>query len=98
MTDVTTSSLMEILKEQDYKCALSGRELTPDTCQLDHIDPHSGSGQHVMENCQLVHGTLNTMKGTLSNDEFIQACREVAEHMAGAVTPRLAGPVQPFNA
>jgi phenylalanyl-tRNA synthetase beta subunit len=37
--------LREILDRQNYKCALTGRPLTPDNCAMDHIVPLSRGGK-----------------------------------------------------
>lgn len=33
-----------------------------------------------MSNVQLVHATINSMKGTMSQAEFIKHCKAVASH------------------
>jgi hypothetical protein len=44
------------------------------TASLDRIDSSIG---YVEGNVQWIYKPLNTMKGTLSNQEFIQLCKEV---------------------
>jgi hypothetical protein len=35
-------------------------------------------GEHVIENTQVLHKDVNRAKGSLTSDEFIGLCREVA--------------------
>lgn len=74
---VTVASLLGLLEKQGHKCALTGRALTPENCCLDHINPRSMGGEHVIENVHLVVPEANRAKGTMSMDEFIGLCREV---------------------
>jgi 5-methylcytosine-specific restriction endonuclease McrA len=74
--------VLRLLEHQRYRCALSGRRLTPQTAALDHIMPVRHSGEHVIENTQVLHKDVNRAKGSLTSDEFIQLCREVANHAA----------------
>jgi 5-methylcytosine-specific restriction endonuclease McrA len=68
------------LARQKYRCALTGRVLTPKSCSLDHILAVSRGGEHSMRNAQVLDKTVNQAKGTLTNDEFVQLCREVVAH------------------
>ena len=74
---VSTTNVLALLKYQNYRCALTGRELTPKTAALDHIMPVNRGGEHVVENTQVLHKEVNRAKGSLSNREFIKLCREV---------------------
>jgi hypothetical protein len=78
MAKVTIAGLMAKLKEQRHQCAMTGRALTPETCSLDHIEPYSISKNHTLENVQLVCREVNAAKGSLSLEDFIALCREVA--------------------
>lgn len=71
--------LLQILEKQEYKCALTGRPLTPDDAALDHIIPVSRGGPvKELSNLQVVHKIVNAAKNTMSNEEFISLCREVS--------------------
>lgn len=87
---VSTENVLRLLEFQQYRCALTGRELTPETAALDHIVPLRYDGQHAIENTQVLHKDVNRAKGSLTNLEFIHLCREVADHPANtlnAVSP-----------
>jgi len=76
-SSVTTSAVLGLLEKQGYRCALSGRTLTPDMAALDHIVPIRCGGQHVIENTQVLHKEVNRAKGSMTNVEFVGLCREV---------------------
>lgn len=70
----------ELIANQDYKCALTGVALDPDTAELDHVVPVTEGGDHSIGNLQVLHKTVNRMKGSMSNDEFIRWCKLVADN------------------
>ncbi len=70
---------MELLEAQDFRCAMSGRALTPQTAALDHIVPIRCGGEHVIENTQILDKAVNRAKGSLTSAEFIGLCREVVD-------------------
>ena len=77
----TPSQLMMLIKSQGYKCAISGLDISdPSNAQLDHISPVSAGGNHAVSNLQWVHAKLNRMKGTMSQQEFLELCTAVARH------------------
>jgi 5-methylcytosine-specific restriction endonuclease McrA len=84
---VTAKMVMRLVEEQGYRCALSGRELTPQAVSLDHIVPLSRGGAHDIANLWALDQHVNTAKGTLLLDEFITLCRDVAKHHAIVENP-----------
>ena len=74
----TAKQLMKLIKQQDYLCALSGEKLTPKTAELDHKVARSKGGTDTIENLQWLDRTINKMKGSMSVDEFVAACKRVA--------------------
>lgn len=79
MTPITKSSVLELIEEQEYQCALTGKRLTPATASLDHIIPRSKGGEDIIENCQVIHMEVNRIKGVMTNDELIALCRVIVE-------------------
>jgi 5-methylcytosine-specific restriction endonuclease McrA len=75
---IKPSDLRILLERQCYRCALTGRQLTPDTASVDHVIPLSRGGSHSIDNLQIVHSIVNKAKGSLTQDEFIALCRDVA--------------------
>ncbi|MBL9147407.1 MAG: hypothetical protein JNM94_01805 [Phycisphaerae bacterium] len=66
-----------MLDRQQFRCALSGRSLTPETAALDHVVPVGLGGEHVLENVEVLHKDVNRAKGSMPRDEFIGLCAEV---------------------
>jgi hypothetical protein len=84
---VTTANVLRLLDWQGFQCALTGRLLTPDAASLDHIIPLRDGGEHTIENAQVLHKAVNRAKGTLTNEQFIQLCREVVAYADGPAAP-----------
>jgi len=78
----TANELMQLLKTQGFRCALTGIELTPQTARLDHIVPVSKGGTDIIENLQWLHIDANTAKATMAQDQFIAMCRKVAAYQS----------------
>lgn len=77
---ISPSEVLELVERQGYRCALTGRLLTPMSASLDHIQPIAANGKHSIDNAQVLHRQINRIKGTLTNEEFIAVCREVVAH------------------
>lgn len=70
--------IRQIWEEQQGLCAVTGRTLIPGVnASLDHITPLSKGGTHVKENLRWVLLKINHMKWDMTNEEFIESCREV---------------------
>lgn len=74
---ITSGLLMSLLESQQFRCALTNRELTPETASLDHKQPLSRGGSNDMSNAQIVHYDVNMAKRTMTTEEFVSLCREV---------------------
>lgn len=75
---VDATFLKSLIEKQEFRCALSGIELTPETAALDHIIPYSRGGRHRRDNVQWVHDDINTLKGQVEYGRFVELCRLVA--------------------
>lgn len=73
----TSQELMSLVERQDFRCALTGRELSPDAASIDHIVPASQGGTNEISNLQVVTKEANFAKGAMGHDEFIAPCRDV---------------------
>lgn len=74
----TYRELMQLIEQQGYRCALTGKALTPQTARLDHKQPVSQGGSHNISNLHWVAEIVNTAKGTMSLDQFVGMCIDVA--------------------
>lgn len=73
--------LLEILKQQNYCCALTGRTLTPNTAAIDHVIPILRGGAVTdFNNIQILNADVNRAKGNMTDEEFRQLCKEVTQH------------------
>jgi len=77
---VTAKQIMSLIERQNFRCAMSGRTLTPETASLDHIVPLSRDGSHDLSNLWVVDHQVNLAKGTLTVEEFIGLCQEIVKH------------------
>jgi hypothetical protein len=73
------NELYELAKTQEFRCALSGVKLEPDIAALDHKMPISKGGSDQVDNLQWVTDAINKAKGTMTNHEFINMCKQVAK-------------------
>lgn len=87
---ISVIKLRALLLRQQYRCALTGRQLLPHTAALDHILPASRGGEHKAGNMQFLDRSVNRAKHTLTNEEFVALCREVVQ-WADAKTAAHAG-------
>ena len=83
---ISLEYMQKILDDQNYKCALSGLNLSVSnnmsfsrkgTMSLDRID---SSKPYVEGNIQWLHKTVNIMKNKWAEEEFFIWCKLVAEH------------------
>lgn len=84
--NISNQYLWNIFIQQDRKCALSGidlcfssnyRDCHIQTASVDRIDSSKG---YVEGNVQWVHKKVNFMKQALSDTEFINLCKLIAEN------------------
>lgn len=88
--NVSDEYLANLLEKQKLKCALSGVDLcvsnysigskrgrAETTISLDRIDSTKG---YIEGNVQWVHKSVNIMKSTLTQEQFINFCKLVAEN------------------
>lgn len=70
---------MTLLLRQNFRCALTGQSLNPSNAALDHVRPICRGGSHTIRNMQALLDTVNRAKATMTQEEFIQLCREVVD-------------------
>jgi hypothetical protein len=78
---ITVEQAAKVLKNQAFKCALSGVDVVAEgpfdeiTASLDRID---NSGGYEPNNIQWVHKDINMMRGALDVKKFVELCEQVA--------------------
>jgi 5-methylcytosine-specific restriction endonuclease McrA len=83
--NVTRRWLDAKLKEQRFRCALSGRPIDYASVEVDHIVPRCKGGGDELSNLQLVCREANAAKGSLSNDELAILCEDIARTIGRAI-------------
>lgn len=83
---LTRDDLLEVLKSQNYKCAISGLELT---CKLEKgtrfwtnasVDRVNAGGPYSKDNIQLVCRAVNSWRSNMPLKDFIDVCKAVASY------------------
>jgi hypothetical protein len=74
----TPAQLLGIAKRQGFRCAYTGRKLTPGiACWIWHV-PLGKGGEPAVDNVRLVVREVAKMKDGLAPEEFVAWCRDVA--------------------
>lgn len=80
--------LLQLAEDQEFLCALTGESIKDaSVASLDHKEPFSRTQDNGIGNLQWVLKEINKMKGTLSNDRFVQLCCMVADYSRRSDTP-----------
>jgi hypothetical protein len=74
--DINIDYALDLLQKQNNKCFLSGYDISIEdgTASLDRIDNNQG---YIKGNVQWVYRSINFMKNTLTQDDFIKLCSAV---------------------
>ncbi|MBL8021327.1 MAG: HNH endonuclease [Leptospirales bacterium] len=72
-----------LLEKQNYRCPISGRELTPENCMAAHKVPIRKGGEHRPENIYLVTDAVNQIKRQLTDDELLELCGDILTTLGG---------------
>lgn len=76
-TNLTAKDAASLWKKQKGICALTGRKLTKDNAELDHIIPKSKGGLHDITNLRWLVHEVNRVKRNLFDLDFIKLCNDV---------------------
>ena len=83
MTDeIQTAKLLDKIKNNP-RCYLTGKLINLEDTKswhLDHIVPVSRGGSNDVDNCAILTKNVNFAKHNLTNEEFIQLCKDVLIH------------------
>ena len=72
-------NLARLWKRQRGKCAVTGRKLSGNSAQLDHITSLKAGGLGITENLRWVHRDVNYAKRDLSDHDFAKLIGEIYE-------------------
>ena len=73
--EINEEIVLEILKNQNNKCALSGIDFINENYSIDKINPNGG---YTKENIQLVIFEVNRMKSDFNLDLFLDLCLKIS--------------------
>lgn len=70
----------QLMKEQEYKCALTGRELTPTNTEIELRKPFAEKGRTDYENHYIVTRQLAYTARHVNEEEIIHLAAEIIQH------------------
>jgi len=76
----TADQFYELLNNQGGKCDMTGRELTPVSCEVELREPNKEDGRFKMDNFYLVCRELRFLCRNLSETEVVDLCADVLRH------------------
>ncbi len=79
-SDIRAKDLYALLEAQSYRCALSGRELTPEITDAEHIVPLDAGGEHTPDNIYLIVKDAARLKRYLPERDLMQLCFDILNH------------------
>jgi hypothetical protein len=68
-----------LMKEQDYKCALTGRELTPDNTEVELREPFRERGRTEIDNHYIVVRDLAYTARHVTEEAIIQLAADIIQ-------------------
>ena len=85
---VSATELKQLYDSQGGVCSLSGVVLTKQNMVLDHRIPRVKGGLHSIDNVHWVSSRVNSAKGTMDEEAFVDMCCRVALHSRGYRKPK----------
>jgi hypothetical protein len=70
----------EMMQEQDYKCALTGRELTPDNTEVELREPFRERGRTEIDNHYIIVRDLAYTARHVKEDAIVQLAAEIIQY------------------
>jgi hypothetical protein len=68
-----------MLESQEYKCPLTGRELTPESTTAEHRIQLQAGGVHEKENIYLIHKDVGKIKRFMSEADVVRLAFDILQ-------------------
>lgn len=81
IVEVNQEYCWELYKKQQGLCALSGIPITLGEKNTGSLDRINSLKNYTPDNIQWVHKSINKMKSNLKQEQFVDFCRKVTEHL-----------------
>ncbi|TGL76902.1 HNH endonuclease [Leptospira jelokensis] len=72
--------IRKLLNDQNFRCFISGLELTYENVEIEHIIPLSKGGKHELTNLCLIDKSLKELKRFKTKEEIIKLCKIILEN------------------
>lgn len=76
----TAEHFWKLVEKQRKRCALTNRELTPISCEVELREPDKKENRFHIDNFYLVDHDLKFLCRHLSESEIIELCASIIEH------------------
>jgi 5-methylcytosine-specific restriction endonuclease McrA len=78
----------QVIARDGYHCVYCDEDLTNSEIHLDHVIAESKGGATSFDNLQVTCRKCNTMKGAMSEEEFIDKLRTRAQNILWRLGPK----------
>lgn len=72
-----TEHFYQLLDSQQYRCPITGRELTPQNTVAEHRQPLRKGGMHELANIILVDQEVSKLKRYMNDDEVVRLAADI---------------------
>ncbi|MEQ9364265.1 MAG: hypothetical protein RIF32_08490 [Leptospirales bacterium] len=74
------ANFWSLMQEQDYKCALTGRELTPDNTEVELREPFRERGRTEIDNHYIIVRDLAYTARHVKEEAIVQLAAEIIQY------------------
>ncbi len=74
------ANFWEMMKEQEYKCALTGRDLTPDNTEVELREPFRERGRTEIDNHYIIVRDLAYTARHVKEEAIVQLAAEIIQY------------------
>ncbi len=67
--------------EQEFKCPITGYELTPQTITIAHKTPLKKGGKHILANVHLIHSAVAKLAKEHTLEELLAISQDIVRQM-----------------